>query len=156
MHVYHFNVLVHFKRFKATLSGVHAPSINSACFIHIKRLFFTFQVYASEVRARGVGGMAKDTEALAFKFGTSFSAKSKGKPPRALATKTKKASPKKTPKTTAMKGKGAAKKGKKATEKGKKKGIPKTSVKKIKGKTKKRKLKKKTPKRKVYTFGLFK
>ena len=114
-----------------------------------------FQVYSSEVRARGVGGMAKDTEALAFAFGSSFTGKPKGKPPRALATKAKpktKAAIKKATKPTAKKAKGAAKKGKKATEKGKKKGIPKTSVKKSKGKIKKRKPKKTSAKGKVHTF----
>ena len=117
--------------------------------------FSQLQVYASEVRARGVGGMAKDTEALAFTFGTSFGGKSKGKPPRVLAAKAKpkkKAVTKKATKTTAKKAKGTAKKGKKATEKGKKKGVPKTSVKKIKGKTKKRKPKKKSTRGKVFTF----
>ena len=104
-----------------------------------------------------MGGMAKDTEALALKFGTSFVGKSKGKPPRALEAKAKpkmKAVTKKAAKP--VKAKRATKAGaaKKAAEKGKKKGIPKTSVKKISGKTRKRKPKKKAGKGKVQTFDL--
>lgn len=109
-------------------------------------------VYASEVRARHVGGMAKDMEALVKKFGGSSASKTSFKAVAASKLKASKAKPKgkvavKKPAAKAKKTEKKAKKEKKvkgAAAKGKaKKALPKTSVKKIKGKTMKRKPKKK-------------
>lgn len=119
-------------------------------------------VYASEVRARHVGGMAKDMEELVKKFGgasgskTSFTAFPTGmtatlKTAKGLTKAGRKitAKPKKTAKAAkaakpASKAKKAMKKPKTTTDKKKvKKTVPKTSIKKIKGKAKKKVPKKK-------------
>ena len=128
----------------------------------------TLQVYASEVRARHVGGMAKDMEELVKKFGgasgskasftafptgmmtTKKAAKGLTKAGKKITAKAKK--PVKAAKTikTASKTKKLTKKPKISADKKKvKKAIPKTSVKKIKGKAKKKVPKKKPVIKKV-------
>lgn len=111
-------------------------------------------IYASEVRARHVGGMAKDMEELVKKFGGASGSKTSFKTlatPGLFATAAKTMKPKKprAPKTalkaTKVKPKKVAKKTKTALDKKKvKKTTPKTSIKKIKGKAKKKVPKKKT------------